>query len=321
MGRLNKSLFAIVSQREVAPRSFLLQLEGDTSAITGSGQFVQVALPGRYLRRPISVCNVTVPQASDQALGQDGHSYQAPCQAPAQVQALQASNSLGRLTLLYKIMGAGTDQMAAMQPGDTLELLTGLGKGFDTSACREKALLVGGGMGVAPLYLLAQELLAQGKQVQVILGFNQASEICLEDEFRALGSGLNTLSDADAKESPSSSARLDVIISTADGSRGVKGFVTDAIKTLAVSNADTLSDADAASGGPASAPYDYFYTCGPMVMMKAVCALCPTDGQASLEERMGCGFGICYGCTVATQDGPRRVCADGPVFTKTQLGW
>ena len=255
MGRLSKSLFAIVSQREVAPRSFLLQLEGDTSAITGSGQFVQVALPGRYLRRPISVCDVTVPQAS---------------------------NSLGRLTLLYKIMGAGTDQMAAMQTGDTLELLTGLGNGFDTSACREKALLVGGGMGVAPLYLLAQELLAQGKQVQVILGFNQASEICLEDEFRALG--------------------VEVTVSTADGSRGVKGFVTDAIKTL-------------------SGSYDYFYTCGPMVMMKAVCTLCPTDGQASLEERMGCGFGICYGCTVATQDGPRRVCADGPVFTKTQLGW
>ena len=256
MGRLNKSLFTIVSQREVAPRSFLLQLEGDTSAITGSGQFVQVALPGRYLRRPISVCNVTVPPASGQA---------------------------GRLSLLYKIMGAGTDQMATMQRGDTLELLTGLGNGFDTSACREKALLVGGGMGVAPLYLLAQELLAQGKQVQVILGFNQASGICLEDEFRALG--------------------VEVLVSTADGSRGVKGFVTDAIKTLAGS------------------AYDYFYTCGPMVMMKAVCALCPTEGQASLEERMGCGFGICYGCTVATQDGPRRVCADGPVFTKTQLGW
>ena len=295
MGRLHKSLFRIVSQREVAPRSFLLQLEGDTSAIAGSGQFVQVALPGRYLRRPISVCNVTVPQASGQA---------------------------GRLTLLYKIMGAGTDQMAAMQPGDTLELLTGLGNGFDTSACREKALLVGGGMGVAPLYLLAQELLAQGKQVQVILGFNQASEICLEEEFRALG--------------------VEVLISTADGSRGVKGFVTDAIKTLEGQGAAgrsplnatsaSFSTVDSASasvegsttvGALASTDgsYDYFYTCGPMVMMKAVCALCPTDGQASLEERMGCGFGICYGCTVATQDGPRRVCADGPVFTKTHLGW
>ena len=259
MGRLNKSLFTIVSQKEVAPRSFLLQLEGDTSAITGSGQFVQVALPGRYLRRPISVCNITAPQTP----GLTGH-----------------------LTLLYKIMGAGTDQMAAMLPGERLELLTGLGNGFDTGACREKALLVGGGMGVAPLYLLAQELLAQGKKVQVILGFNQASEICLEEEFRALG--------------------VEVLISTADGSRGVKGFVTDAIKTLGI---------------PEPCAYDYFYTCGPMVMMKAVCALCPTEGQASLEERMGCGFGICYGCTVATQDGPRRVCADGPVFTKTQLGW
>ena len=286
MGRLHKSLFTIVSQKEVAPRSFLLQLEGDTSAITGSGQFVQVALPGRYLRRPISVCNVT---------------------------ALQTPGLTGHLTLLYKIMGAGTDQMAAMQPGERLELLTGLGNGFDTSACREKALLVGGGMGVAPLYLLAQELLAQDKKVQVILGFNQASEICLEEEFRALG--------------------VEVLISTADGSRGVKGFVTDAIKTLGIPNAAELSCSEATLGVVAgsaggSAPdlasasaYDYFYTCGPMVMMKAVCALCPTDGQASLEERMGCGFGICYGCTVATQDGPRRVCADGPVFTKTQLGW
>ena len=283
MGRLNKSLFTIVSQREVAPRSFLLQLEGDTSAITSSGQFVQVALPGRYLRRPISVCNVTVPQASGEAASRS-----------------QASSQVGRLTLLYKIMGAGTDQMATMQRGDTLELLTGLGNGFDTSACREKALLVGGGMGVAPLYLLAQELLVQGKQVQVILGFNQASEICLEDEFRSLG--------------------VEVLISTADGSRGVKGFVTDAIKTLAGSTA-SASAVDSASGSVGCSTYDYFYTCGPMVMMKAVCALCPTDGQASLEERMGCGFGICYGCTVATQDGPRRVCADGPVFTKTQLGW
>lgn len=292
MGRLNKSLFAIVSQREVAPRSFLLQLEGDTSAITGSGQFVQVALPGRYLRRPISVCNVTAPQD----LGQADN-------------LTRTSGRPGRLTLLYKIMGAGTDQMATMRPGDTLELLTGLGNGFDTSACREKALLVGGGMGVAPLYLLAQELLAQGKQVQVILGFNQASEICLEDEFRALG--------------------VEVLISTADGSRGVKGFVTDAIKTLAEQDSAGRSTLNAiSSDGSASpfvdgqtVPYDYFYTCGPMVMMKAVCALCPTEGQASLEERMGCGFGICYGCTVATQDGPRRVCADGPVFTKTQLGW
>ena len=296
MGRLNKSLFTIVSQEEVAPRSFLLRLEGDTSAITGSGQFVQVALPGRYLRRPISVCNVTAPQD----LGQADN-------------LTRTSGRPGRLTLLYKIMGAGTDQMAAMRPGERLELLTGLGNGFDTSACLEKALLVGGGMGVAPLYLLARELLAQGKKVRVILGFNQASEICLEEEFRALG--------------------VEVLISTADGSRGVKGFVTDAIKTLAVPNAAELSCSEATSGVAAgsaggsapdlaSAPaYDYFYTCGPMVMMKAVCALCPTEGQASLEERMGCGFGICYGCTVATQDGPRRVCADGPVFTKTQLGW
>lgn len=297
MGRLHKSLFQIESQQAVAPRSFLLTLRGDTSAITGSGQFVQVALPGRYLRRPISVCDF----------------------------------SDDRLTLLYKIMGAGTGQMAQLHAGDSLELLTGLGRGFDTSACRERALLVGGGMGVAPLYRLAKDLLAEGKKVQVVLGFNEASEICLEEEFRTLGS----LSQGSASLATGTRSGLDVIISTADGSRGVKGFVTDAIKSLGISNADALSDANAASGipaggpasvdgsiaGSASASYDYFYTCGPIVMMKAVCALCPTDGQASLEERMGCGFGICYGCAVATQDGPRRVCADGPVFTKSQLGW
>ena len=297
MGRLHKSLFQIESQQAVAPRSFLLTLRGDTSAITGSGQFVQVALPGRYLRRPISVCDF----------------------------------SDDRLTLLYKIMGAGTGQMAQLRAGDSLELLTGLGRGFDTSACRERALLVGGGMGVAPLYRLAKDLLAEGKKVQVVLGFNEASEICLEEEFRTLGS----LSQGSASLATGTRSGLDVIISTADGSRGVKGFVTDAIKSLGISKADALSDANAASGipaggpasvdgsiaGSASASYDYFYTCGPIVMMKAVCALCPTDGQASLEERMGCGFGICYGCAVATQDGPRRVCADGPVFTKSQLGW
>ncbi|MBP5397580.1 MAG: dihydroorotate dehydrogenase electron transfer subunit [Bacteroidales bacterium] len=248
MGKLKKEIFTIEANRELAPSSWLLTLSGDTSAIAGSGQFVQIALPGKYLRRPISVCD------------REG----------------------GKLTLLYKVVGAGTDQLSKMKTGECLEILTGLGNGFDVSASGMNVLLVGGGMGVAPLYLLAKELLSAGRKVQVVLGFNKDSEICLEEEFRALG--------------------VAVTISTADGSRGVKGFVTDAIHTL-------------------SEPYDYFYTCGPMVMMKAVCALCPTEGQASLEERMGCGFGICYGCTVATVEGPRRVCADGPVFTKAQLGW
>lgn len=253
MGKLKKGYFTIESNREVAPSSWLLTLSGDTSAISGSGQFVQIALPGRYLRRPISVCDRTE----------------------------------GKLTLLYKVVGAGTDQLSKMKAGERLELLTGLGNGFDVCAGGRNVLLVGGGMGVAPLYLLAKELLGAGKHLQVVLGFNKASEICLEKEFRAL---------------LSSDGESSLVVSTADGSAGVKGFVTDAIRTL-------------------SEPYEYYYTCGPMVMMKAVCELCPTEGQASLEERMGCGFGICYGCTVQTREGPRRVCADGPVFTRSQLGW
>lgn len=248
MSKLAKGLFEIKSNQQVAPGSYLLELKGDTSCVASSGQFVQLALPGRYLRRPISVCDY----------------------------------GEGRLLLLYKVVGAGTDQLSEMKAGEQLEIVSGLGNGFTPESCQQKALLVGGGMGVAPLYRLAKDLLAAGKKVQVVLGFNTETEICLEEEFLSLG--------------------VDVAISTADGSKGVKGFVTDAIKTLAQD-------------------YDYFYTCGPMVMMKAVCELCSTDGQASLEERMGCGFGICYGCTIKTASGPKRVCADGPVFAKGDLIW
>ncbi|MBQ1938130.1 MAG: dihydroorotate dehydrogenase electron transfer subunit [Bacteroidales bacterium] len=248
MSKLAKGLFEIKGNQAVAPGCYLLSLEGDASAVAASGQFVQLALPGRYLRRPISICD-----------------YDAR-----------------HLLLLYKVVGAGTDQLSEMKVGEQIEVISGLGNGFCPENTAQKALLVGGGMGVAPLYRLAKDLLAAGKAVHVILGFNTAAEVCLETEFKALG--------------------VDVTISTADGSKGVKGFVTDAIQTL-------------------PQDYDYFYTCGPMVMMKAVCQLCPTEGEASLEERMGCGFGICYGCTIKTAKGAKRVCADGPVFAKGDLLW
>ncbi len=248
MSKLAKGLFEIKGNQAVAPGCYLLSLEGDASAVAASGQFVQLALPGRYLRRPISICD-----------------YDAR-----------------HLLLLYKVVGAGTDQLSEMKVGEQIEVISGLGNGFCPENTTQKALLVGGGMGVAPLYRLAKDLLAAGKAVHVILGFNTAAEVCLETEFKALG--------------------VDVTISTADGSKGVKGFVTDAIQTL-------------------PQDYDYFYTCGPMVMMKAVCQLCPTEGEASLEERMGCGFGICYGCTIKTAKGAKRVCADGPVFAKGDLLW
>ena len=186
------------------------------------------------------------------------------------------------MTVVYKVVGEGTKVLSEMGVGAVLEVLTGLGRGFDPEACKANALLVGGGLGVPPLYLLAKELKARGKKVTAVLGFNKAEEIILADEFKSVCD--------------------EVAVSTADGSVGVKGFVTDALKEMQPS-------------------YDYFYTCGPMVMMKAVCAALEGPGEASLEERMGCGAGFCYGCSIETKNGPKRVCKDGPVFKKEDLIW
>ncbi len=212
------------------------------------GEFVDIAIPGFYLRRPLSVCD----------------------------------SEEGRLTVVYRVVGEGTKALAGMKAGTALEVLTGLGNGFDPAACRKEALLVGGGLGVPPLLLLAKRLKAAGKKVTAVLGFNKAGEIILEKEFRAVCD--------------------EVLVSTVDGSVGVKGFVTDAI----------------AAGKPS---FDYFYTCGPMVMMKVVCQTLEGPGEASLEERMGCGAGFCYGCSIQTKNGPRRVCKDGPVFKKEDIIW
>ena len=240
-----KSLYTIVENSLIAPKTFKLVLAG--SAVV-EGEFVNIAIPGYYLRRPLSVCDL-----------EDG-----------------------KLTIVYKVVGEGTKVLSGMAVGAELEVLTGLGKGFETKECREKALLVGGGLGVPPLLLLAKRLKAEGKKVCAVLGFNKAEEIILEKEFRGVCD--------------------EVLISTVDGSVGVKGFVTDAIKA-------------------AEPAFDYFYTCGPMVMMKVVCAALEGPGEASLEERMGCGAGFCYGCSIQTKNGPRRVCKDGPVFKKEELIW
>ena len=186
------------------------------------------------------------------------------------------------MTIVYKVVGQGTEALSEMAEGAELEVLTGLGRGFDPEACRERALLVGGGLGVPPLLLLAKRLKALGKQVTAVLGFNTADDVLLVEEFRRV---------------------CDMVaVSTVDGSVGVKGFVTDAI--LAVRPA-----------------FDHFYTCGPMVMMKVVCQALQGPGEVSLEERMGCGAGFCYGCSIETKNGPRRVCKDGPVFKKEELLW
>ena len=236
---MDKKLYTIAENRLVAADTYRLLLEGEGRI---DGEFIHLEIPGFYLRRPFSVCDADA----------------------------------GSLTLLYKVVGEGTRALAKMPVGAKISVLAGLGKGFDADACKGRALLVAGGLGAAPLYLLAKKLKAQGKEVTAVLGFNKKEEIVLEQEFKALCDR--------------------VVLATLDGSVGTKGFVTDAIKEMA--------------GQAGHDGYDYFYTCGPMVMMKAVCELLEGPGEASLEERMGCGAGFCYGCSIQTAKGPRRVCKD-----------
>lgn len=243
---MKQSIFTIAENTALTAAVYRMKLQGDTSAITAPGQFVNIKLEGLFLRRPISVCDC-VP---------------------------------GLLTLVYKVVGHGTEAMSRMIPGQQLDVLTGLGNGYDTSLSGEHPLLLGGGVGVPPLYMLAKELLAQGKQVSVVLGFNRAEEIFYEKEFAALGA--------------------DVRIATADGSYGVKGFVTDAMESI---------------------PYTHFYTCGPEPMLRAVYRATTTSGQFSFEERMGCGFGACMGCSCKTITGNKRICKEGPVLRKEEILW
>lgn len=243
---MKRSLFTIQSNQLLAPGTYRMTLSGDTGAITAPGQFVNIALAGKFLRRPISVCDWEE----------------------------------GDLTLIYKVVGQGTAQMSQMLPGQTLDLLTGLGNGYDLDKSGDRPLLIGGGAGVPPLYALSKALLAQGKKPQVILGFNTRAESFLEEEFQDLG--------------------IAVTVATADGSFGVHGFVTDAM----------LPDG-----------YSYIYTCGPEPMLRAVYEKAVTSGQFSFEERMGCGFGACMGCTCETKYGYKRICREGPVLEKEEILW
>ena len=243
---MKQSIFTILENTALTRDVYRMVLEGDTSAITAPGQFVNIQLSGKFLRRPISVCdwNETT------------------------------------LTIVYKVVGHGTEQMSAMVPGDTLDILTGLGNGYDLSLSGDKPVLLGGGVGVPPMYGLAKHLRAVGFDVQVILGFNTKSEIFYEEEFKALG--------------------CTVTVATADGSYGVKGFATT-----------PLAEMD----------YTYFYTCGPEPMLKAVYNATSTSGQMSFEERMGCGFGACMGCSCKTLTGYKRICKEGPVMKKEEILW
>ncbi|MBE6800227.1 MAG: dihydroorotate dehydrogenase electron transfer subunit [Ruminococcaceae bacterium] len=243
---MRESIFKIIDNTPLTKTVYKMKLQGDVSDITSSGQFVNIKLDGLYLRRPISVCD---------------------CEGDM-------------LTLIYKVVGKGTEQMAEMTAGEELNILTGLGNGYDVSLSGDRPLLLGGGVGVPPLYMLCKKLMAEGKNVSVVLGFNTKDEVFCEDDFKALGA--------------------DVFVTTVDGSYGIKGFVTDAMKDI---------------------DYSYFYTCGPEPMLKAIFKASSTSGQFSFEERMGCGFGACMGCSCKTVTGYKRICKDGPVLKKEEILW
>lgn len=242
---MKQGIFEISENLRLTENVYRMRLSGDASSVTACGQFINIRLDGLYLRRPISVYD-------------SGKDF---------------------VTIIYKVVGKGTEQMSKMQIGEKLDVLTGLGNGYDLSLSGEKPLLLGGGAGVPPLYMLAKELRKQGKSVSVILGFNTADEVFCEEDFKALG--------------------CCVTVTTADGSYGKKGFVTDALPD----------------------EYSYFYTCGPEPMLKAVYNASKTSGQMSFEERMGCGFGACMGCSCKTIAGCKRICKDGPVMKKEEILW
>ena len=241
-----QGIYEIISNNKLTESIFEMVLEGDTTSISAPGQFINIKLDGFYLRRPISICDY-----DDRTI-----------------------------TIIYKVVGEGTEVMSKMNSGEKLDVLCGLGNGFDTSKSMDKPVLIGGGVGVPPMYNLCKKLISEGKSVTVILGFNKKDEIFYEDDFKKLGA--------------------DVKVTAVDGSYGIKGFVTDALKET---------------------EYSYFYTCGPMPMFKAIESTAVTSGQYSFEERMGCGFGACMGCSCKTKYGNKRICKDGPVLEREEIIW
>lgn len=243
---LKQDIYVIEKNECIAKNTFEMILSGNTEAFTAPGQFLNIKLDGFYLRRPISVCDY-----DDKTI-----------------------------TIIYKVVGKGTEKMSEMKKGEKLDILTGLGNGFDISKSGDKPIVIGGGVGVPPMFNLAKELIKAGKKPTAILGFNTKDEVFYKEEFEKIGA--------------------DVIITTVDGSVGIKGFVTDAIKNL---------------------DYTYFYTCGPEPMLKAIYNNTTTSGQLSFEERMGCGFGACMGCSCKTKYGNKRICKDGPILVKEEIIW
>lgn len=242
-----RDIYKIIENKEIAKKVYKMVLEGNTSEIKKPGQFINIQIDGFYLRRPISVCDY------DEAT----------------------------ITIIYKIFGNGTEKLSTMKAGEKLDILTGLGNGFDKTLAGEIPLLVGGGVGVPPMYSLCKELIEEGKTPIVVLGFNSKEDLFYEEEFMNLGAKVK--------------------VSTVDGSYGEKGFVTDIINKLE--------------------NYSYYYACGPIPMLKAIYDVAKSNGELSFEERMGCGFGACMGCTCKTKNGNKRICKEGPVLKKEEIIW
>lgn len=242
---MTQGIYRVEYNKKLVPDVWELRLTGDTGAITAPGQFINIQIDGLFLRRPISICDW------------DGEG----------------------ITVIYKVVGRGTAALSDVEPGQDLDILCGLGNGFDVSKCGPRSLVIGGGVGTPPMYGLAKALLKAGKTPASILGFNTKSEIFYEEQFRNLG--------------------IEVTVATVDGSYGTKGFVTDALPEN----------------------YDYFCACGPLPMLKAVYNATTTSGLLSFEERMGCGFGACMGCSCKTKYGNKRICKDGPVLEKEEILW
>ena len=241
-----QGIYTIDENIKIAPGVYKMTLLGDTASVENPGQFINIKIDGLFLRRPISISDW----------------------------------SEGKLEIIYKVVGKGTEKMAEMIKGDTLDILCGLGNGFDTSKADGACVVIGGGVGVPPMYGLAKKLIKEGKKVYAVLGFNKEEEIFYKDEFEKIGA--------------------ETYVTTVDGSYGIKGFVTDALKDI---------------------EYTYFYTCGPEPMLKAVYNNPDVSGQLSFEERMGCGFGACMGCSCKTKYGNKRICKDGPVLEKEEIIW
>ena len=242
-----RNKFKIIENQKIAFNVYKMILEGDTSYITKPGQFINIEIDGFYLRRPISVCDW------DEKT----------------------------ITIIYKVVGDGTEKLSTYKTGEILDILTGLGNGFDITKSGDRPLLIGGGVGTPPMYGLCKKLISQNIKPMVILGFTSNQDVFYEDEFKKLGAN--------------------VYISTNDGSYGIIGFVTDIIKNLE--------------------GYTYYYACGPEPMLKAVYNTANSNGELSFEERMGCGFGACMGCTCKTKYGNKRICKDGPVLEKEEIIW